>query len=143
VRSAFHQAHHVYVNCSLFLYMPPDIMLCIAAHSIRDVCSLCVFIFSPIIFQGLGRWARLVPQRSLFVGLNRCGPVQVPLVPGSTGVPCWGLWGKPPVGLGPSLGCPADLCSLCLCVRAAVGLICAWLACCIATCRTCRLSFNS
>ena len=29
-------------------------------------------------------------------------------IPGSTGVPCRGLWGKPPVGSGPSLGCPAD-----------------------------------
>ena len=35
--------------------------------------------------------------------------MQVPLVPGSIGVPCWGLWGKPPAGLGPSLGCPAEL----------------------------------
>jgi hypothetical protein len=51
----------------------------------------------------------------LCVGLNRCGPVQVPLVPGSTEVPCWGLRGKPPVGSGPSLGHPADLCSLCSC----------------------------
>ena len=35
--------------------------------------------------------------------------MQVPLVPGSIGVPCRGLWGKPPAGLGPSLGFPAEL----------------------------------
>ncbi len=49
----------------------------------------------------------------LIGGFNSGGPVQTPLESGSAGVPCWGLWGKPPVGLGPSLGFPADLCSLC------------------------------
>ena len=73
---------------------------------------ICGLAFRPAVAGGASRLRLSFAAPDLFslcVGLNRCGPVQVPMVPGLTGVPCWGLWGKPPVGLGPSLGCPAEL----------------------------------
>ena len=67
----------------------------------------------------------LLPQRLAEYAIGSNTPmrpegtvaVQIPLVSGSTGVPCWDLWGKPPVGWGATTGVvSADLCSLCSCV---------------------------
>lgn len=74
--------------------------------------------------------------KKLHLSFSERRPVQVPMVPGSAGAPCWSLRGKSPVGSGP-LGCPAEIRSLsgCRSDMCLAGVL--------YTCfRTRRLSFN-
>ena len=80
-----------------------------------------------------------IRERLLHYRFNRGGPVQTPWESWSAGVPCWGLRGENiPCGLGTfsRVSC-RSLFFVLLCVRVEFGPICVWLACCIATCRTC------